>query len=272
MDRPNLRRSVGLLAALGIVASLGLAGGAAADAEPSDRPAPAPKPTVVLVHGAFADSSSWSPVIAKLQRLGYPVLAVANPLRGLTNDSQYLASVLATVDGPIILVGHSYGGAVISNAATGNPNVKALVFIAAFALDQGESLASISAQFPDSDLGASILPRPYPGGADLYIRPDLFRAAFAADLPRSATDVMAVTQRPLADLAFGEPSGPPAWATIPSWYMVAASDRAIDPAAERFMAQRAHAHTTVVRASHVVMLSHPDDVVRMIADAARATG
>ena len=112
----------------------------------------------------------------------------ANPLRGLTNDSQYLASVLATVDGPIVLVGHSYGGAVITNAATGNANVKALVYIAAFALDQGESLASISAQFPDSDLGASILPRPYPGGADLYIRPDLFRAVFAADLPRSATD------------------------------------------------------------------------------------
>jgi len=183
-----------VLTALGLVTSVGLATASSASADPVARPDRDPQPTVVLVHGAFADSSSWNPVVAKLQRLGYPVLAAANPLRGLTTDSQYLASVMATVDGPVVLVGHSYGGAVITNAATGNANVKALVYIAAFALDQGESLASISAQFPDSDLGASILPRPYPGGTDLYIRPDLFRSAFAADLPRATTDVMAATQ------------------------------------------------------------------------------
>ena len=263
---PRLLRA--LAGAIVAVLALGVAVPAA---DAGNRPS-SPKPTVVLVHGAFADASSWNPVVARLQRLGYPVLVPANPLRGLSGDSHYLASVLATIDGPVILVGHSYGGAVISNAAVGNENVRALVFIAAFALDEGESLASISTQFPDSDLGAAILPRPTPDGTDLYIRPDVFRPVFAADLPRAATDVMAATQRPLADLGFGELSGPPAWATIPSWYMVAANDRAIDPAAERFMAQRAGAHTTVERSSHVAMLSHPDDVVRMIVDAARTTG
>ncbi len=174
----SLRALAGAVVA---VLALGVAVPAAA-ADAGNRPS-SPKPTVVLVHGAFADASSWTPVVARLQRLGYPVLAPADPLRGLTSDSQYLASVLATVDGPVILVGHSYGGAVITNSATGNGNVKALVYIAAFALDQGESLASISTQFPNSDLGSSILPRPYPGGTDLYIRPDVFRSVFAADLP-----------------------------------------------------------------------------------------
>ena len=229
-----------------------------------------PRPTIVLVHGDWADASSWNGVIERLQRRGYTVVAPPNPLRGpITNDAPHLASYLQTITGPIVLVAHSYGGFVITNAATGNTNVKALVYIAAFALDQGESLASISAQFPDSDLGASILPRPYPGGTDLYIRPDLFRSAFAADLPRATTDVMAATQRPLGDLAFGEPSGPPAWATIPSWYLVAGADNAVGTANERFMARRMHATTVVAKgASHIVMLSQPHKVTRLILDAA----
>lgn len=251
------------IAALGLVIAVPVA-----SADDRRRP---PLPTVVLVHGAFADSSSWNPVISKLQRRGFPVVAPANPLRGLTSDSAYLASVLATIDGPIVLVGHSYGGAVITNAATGNPNVEALVYVAAFALDEGDSLASIGQAYPNSDLGASVRPRPFPGGTDLYIDPAVFHDVFAADMPNTATAQMAVTQRPLAVAGFTEASGTPAWKTIPSWYVVATNDRAIDPAAERFMAARAGAHTTAIDSSHVVMLSHPDAVVRLITDAARAT-
>src|SRR3954447_438910 len=232
----------GLSAVAGLVAAVLVCVGLAVSvADAHGRPSP-PKPTVVLVHGAFADSSSWNPVAAELLREGYPVIAPADPLRGVTSDSSYLASVLATITGPIVLVGHSYGGAVITNAATGNPNVKALVYVAGFALDQGESLASIGAQFTDSDLGASILQRPASDGVDLYIDPSVFRQVFASDLPRATAATMAVTQRPLGVNGFTEPSGAPAWATIPTWFMVAADDRAIDPAAERFMAERAHAH------------------------------
>jgi pimeloyl-ACP methyl ester carboxylesterase len=257
--------------ALVAIAALALAvAPAAAGAGAAQRARP-PLPTVVLVHGAFADSSSWNPVISKLERQGYPVIAPANPLRGLTSDSAYLSSVLGTIDGPIVLVGHSYGGAVITDAATGNPNVKALVYIAAFAPDTGDSLASISQAYPNSDLGASVQQRPYPGGVDLYINPTVFRQVFAADLPAGATAKMAVTQRPLGVAGFTDPSTTPAWKTIPSWYLVASNDHAIDPAAERFMASRAGAHTTEIRSSHVAMLSHPDTVVRLITDAAHAT-
>jgi pimeloyl-ACP methyl ester carboxylesterase len=231
------------------------------------------KPTIVLVHGAFADSSSWRYVASKLTDEGYPVLAPANPLRGIAEDSAYLSSVLATIDGPVVLVGHSYGGAVITNAATGNANVKALVFIAAFALDSEESLAAISARFPNSDLGSSLLPRPYPladgtTGTDLYIQPAKFRDVFARDLSVGTTTTMAQTQRPLSGAAFTAQSSTPAWKTIPSWYMVATKDRAIDPEAERFMAQRAGSHTVEVKASHAVSLSRPGAVVSLITEAA----
>lgn len=262
---PRRLRSFALMA----IAALTLA--VAAPAASAHGPARPPLPTVVLVHGAFADSSSWNPVISELQREGYHVVAPANPLRGLTSDSAYLASVLAAIDGPIILVGHSYGGAVITDAATGNPNVKALVYIAAFAPDLGDSLASISQGYPNNDLGTSVLQRPYPGGVDLYINPAVFRPVFAADLPASTTAQMAVTQRPLGVAGFTDPSAAPAWKSVPSWYLVAANDRAIDPAAERFMAARAGAHTTEIRSSHVAMLSHPDAVVRLVNDAAHAT-
>ena len=261
----------GLSTVAGLVAAVLLCVGlVVSTADAHGRPSAA-KPTIVLVHGAFADASSWTPVVTQLLRQGYPVIAPADPLRGMSSDSAYLASVLATISGPIVLVGHSYGGAVITNAATGNANVKALVYIAGFALDQGESLASIGAEFTDSDLGASILQRPASDGVDLYIDPSVFRQVFAADLPRATAASMAVTQRPLGVNGFTEATGAPAWAAIPTWFMVATNDRAIDPAAERFMAERAHAHTTEIRSSHIAMLSHPGAVVRMIVDAASST-
>jgi pimeloyl-ACP methyl ester carboxylesterase len=232
-----------------------------------------PKPAVVLVHGAFTDASSWRYVAARLADDGYSVLAPANPLRGLEEDSAYLSSVLATIEGPIVLVGHSYGGAVITNAANGNPNVKALVFIVAFALDAGESLATINAKFPDSDLGTALLERRYPlpdgtSGTDFYIDPAKFRNVFAKDLSSSATATMSLTQRPLSASAFNAASSAPAWRTISSWYLVATEDRAIDPEAERFMAERAGAHTVEVKASHAVSMSRPNAVARLIRDAA----
>jgi pimeloyl-ACP methyl ester carboxylesterase len=232
----------------------------------------APQPTIVLVHGAWADASSWSEVTSSLQHRGYTVIAPANPLRGLTTDSAYLASVLSTIPGPIVLVGHSYGGMVITNAATGNPNVTALVYIAAFAPDAGETLGGLGAMNPGSQLTPDNLTiRPFDGGADAYISTTAFRSAFAADLSAKDAAVLAASQRPISAQALGEPSGAPAWATgIPTWYLVTTRDNAIPPATQRFMAQRAGAHTVEVRSSHAVTISHPDAVVRIIRDAAEA--
>jgi pimeloyl-ACP methyl ester carboxylesterase len=234
-----------------------------------------PRPTVVLVHGAFADASSWNGVAARLIHSGYPVIAPAIPMRDLAGDAAYLASVLATIDGPIILVGHSYGGAVVTDAATGNPKVKALVYIAGFARDNGESLADISSTYTNSALGPNLLTRPYPltdgtTGTDLYINPTKFRDVFAEDVATGTTATMAVTQRPLSLAAFLGKSTAPAWQTIPTWYMVATADRAIDPEAERYMATRASAHTLEVTSSHAVLVSHPNAVARFIATAANA--
>ncbi|MER6514888.1 alpha/beta hydrolase [Nonomuraea sp. NPDC001636] len=235
------------------------------------------KPTVVLVHGAFADASSWNKVVARLQGAGYPVIAPANPLRDLAGDAAYLSSVVSTIDGPVILVGHSYGGAVVTNAASGHPNVKALVFIAAFAPEDGESALDLTGRFPGSRLPTSLITRPYPlpgggTGTDAYVDPAKFHAAFAADLPARDTALMAATQRPAALAALGSPSGAPAWKTIPSWYLVAGTDQAIPPAAQRFMAKRAGAHTSEVRdASHVIMISRPDTTTAVITAADRAT-
>lgn len=233
-----------------------------------------PKPTVVLVHGAFADSSSWNGVITGLQHDGFNVIAPANPLRDLAGDSAYVASVLATIDGPIILVGHSYGGAVITNAAIGNPNVKALVYIAGYALATGESLVAVNTQYPDNQLATSTIARPFPQadgttGTDLYIAANKFRDVFAADVRRSMTATMAATQRPLTLRALTDISAGQAWDSIPSWYMVATDDRAIDPAAERAMAARAGSHTVEVRASHAVLVSRPGAVVALIVGASR---
>lgn len=230
-----------------------------------------PKPTVVLVHGAFADSSSWDAVTSRLERQGYPVIGVANPLRGLAGDSAYLSSVLDTVPGPVVLVGHSYGGAVITDAAVGHSNVKALVYIAAFAPDQGESGLAILGEHPGSRLPSALTVRPFPGGQDAYVDPADFRQVFAADVPAGKARLMAAGQRPVALAAFAEPSGTPAWKTIPSWFLVAGADHAIPPAAEQAMALRAGSHTEVVRgASHAVLVSHPGATAHIIEAAAHA--
>jgi pimeloyl-ACP methyl ester carboxylesterase len=231
---------------------------------------------VVLVHGGWADSSGWNEEIARLQSDGYPVIAPANPLRGLSSDAAYLRSVLQTIDGPIVLVGHSYGGAVITNAAVGVPNVKALVYIAAFAPDESESLAALVTKNPGTQITPdALLERPYPlpdggQGTDLYIKAPVFRDAFAGDLPRSTTNLMQASQRPFSVAAFTEPSGTPAWSTVPSWYLIATEDHAIPPATQRFMATRAHAHVAEVAASHVPMISQPEATTRLILKAARA--
>jgi pimeloyl-ACP methyl ester carboxylesterase len=234
----------------------------------------APKPTIVLVHGAFADASSWNAVIGDLQKRGYTAYAPANPLRGLISDSDYLRSFLATIPGPIVLVGHSYGGALITNAATGNPNVTALVYIAAYAPDQDETLGQATALGGGSSLLLQhLVLRPFSGSgtidADAYVDPASFRDVFAQDLPGKQTALMAAEQRPSALSALGTPSGAPAWKTIPSWYLVAQDDHAIPPEAERAMAERAHAHTIEIRSSHVAMISHPDTVTDLILTAVR---
>jgi pimeloyl-ACP methyl ester carboxylesterase len=261
----------GLLAALAALAGTLLMALPASSA--ADSRHPAPKPTVVLVHGAFADASGWTGVVSRLQKRGYPVIAPANPLRSVAGDAAYLASVLATIDGPIVLVGHSYGGEVITNAATGNANVKALVYIAAFAPDQGETSGGLANKFPGTGLTPqNLVFRPYPGGTDGYINPAVFHAVFCADLPTKTADAMAAEQRPGSLATLGEPSGPPAWKTIPSWYLVANQDQAIPAAAERFMADRMGAHAVEIDSSHVAMISHPDVVTQLITAAADATG
>ncbi|MFF5497887.1 alpha/beta fold hydrolase [Streptomyces aquilus] len=247
-------------------------GSAAAGKDPATE---APKPTVVLVHGAFADSTSWNDVIRRLRDDHYPVVAVANPLRSLSGDSAYLRDVLAGIDGPIVLAGHSYGGSVISNAATGNENVKALVYLAAFLPDKGESAADLAGKFPGSTLGDALraVPTTNADGApvnDLYIQNPRFHHQFAADVPRPTTDLMAVTQRPITDAALAGASAEPAWKTIPSWVLVATQDLNIPPAAQEFMAERAHAHTSKVRSSHAVSVSKPGKVTEVIEDAAHA--
>lgn len=229
------------------------------------------KPTVVLVHGAFAESSSWNGVASKLLAQGYPVVAVANPLRGVKSDASYVASVLDTVKGSVILVGHSYGGNVITNAATGKSNVKALVYVAGFAPEPGESAATLSGKFPGGTLAPTLAPAVElaDGGKDLYILRDKFHAQFAADVPASEAKLMAATQRPVTEAALNELSSTSAWKTIPSWFIYGTLDKNIPEAVHAFMAKRAGAKKTVVikGASHVVMISHPDALVKLINEA-----
>ncbi|MFJ4987383.1 alpha/beta fold hydrolase [Streptomyces sp. NPDC088732] len=272
--RPT-RKSAAAVAAAAGVAAASLAVTAQAHAAPEHR-AEEKKPTVVLVHGAFADSSSWNDVIARLKRDGYPVVAPANPLRGLDSDAQYLAGFLKSVKGPVVLAGHSYGGAVISEAAAGDPNVKALVYIAAFAPDKGESALELSNKFPGSTLGDALNPVSFPlpdgsTGTDLYIKADKFHDQFAADVPTRVTDLMAATQRPVAASALEEKATWAAWKTVPSWNLITTEDKNIPPAAQRFMAERAHSHTTEIKASHAVSVSRPGAVTRIIEQAARTT-
>jgi pimeloyl-ACP methyl ester carboxylesterase len=233
-------------------------------------------PTVVLVHGAFADSSSWAGVIERLQAKGVPVVAAANPLRGISHDSAYVASVFAQIPGPVLAVAHSYGGAVITNAATNAPNVVGLVFVAAFAPDEGENLGDVTAASKDSVLGTALVPHQYSTGSgtgtEFTIDPAKARDAFAADLSDAQANVIGAIQRPVADLAFGEPSGAPAWKTLPSWAVVATSDRAAGTDMVRAHAERAGAQITEVDGSHVIMISQPQVVVDVIQSALANVG
>jgi pimeloyl-ACP methyl ester carboxylesterase len=252
-----------------------LAGGLALAASllaPAAQAQSAAKPTVVLVHGAFADSSSWNGVVAALQHDGYTVVAAPDTLRGVRTDADVVAAVVKGITGPVVLVGHSYGGSVISEAAEGAANVTALVYVAAFAPEAGETALALTGEFPGSTLGPTLAP-PVPlsgGGKDLYIQQARFPAQFAADVPEAQARLMAAGQRPVAEAALSETSTAPAWKHLPSWFVYGDADRNIPPAAMRFMAQRAGARETLVvkGASHVVMVSHPVQVARLIERAA----
>jgi pimeloyl-ACP methyl ester carboxylesterase len=284
----HIPRTAGLItaaAALAAVTAAALAPGASAHSvTPATHTAAlaaastGPKPTIVLVHGAWADASSWTPVIERLQQAGYTVDAPPNPLQGLSYDSAYIASYLKTITGPVVLVGHSYGGAVITDAAVGDPNVKALVYIAGWAPSKGETLLSLI----QSKLGQQIPPLPviqtnYPVeggglGQELTINPADYPAVFLDnELPAYQEDALAAEQRPLSTAALSEASTTPAWRKIPSWYMVANQDRAIAPNLERFMAKRMHAHTVDVNGPHLLMLTDPCAVTSLIEQAATAT-
>jgi pimeloyl-ACP methyl ester carboxylesterase len=229
--------------------------------------------TVVLVHGAFADAASWNGVIDRLQKAGVAVQAIANPLRGLTLDAAYLSSVVRGIEGPVLLVGHSYGGAVINAAAPGLGNVTGLVHVAAFIPDAGESLASISASFPETPFGAAIRPSLYPladgtEAPELHLDPAAYPEVFAADLPIEITRVLAVAQRPIAAPGLEEKlAGEPGWKTLPTWTVVSTQDNAIHPEAQRFMAKRAGSTTIEVEGSHSVAVSQPDAVADFILSA-----
>jgi pimeloyl-ACP methyl ester carboxylesterase len=237
---------------------------------------PESTPTVVLVHGAFADSSGWNGVIERLQAQGVPVTAAANPLRGIANDAAYVAGVFKETPGPVVAVGHSYGGAVITNAATQADNVVGLVFVAAFAPEEGEALGETEAGSKDSVLNSALVPHPYPTAngdpaTEFAIDPAKFRDAFAADVPPEQTALMAATQRPVAEAAFSEPNGAPAWKRLPSWAVVATGDKAAGTDVVRSQAQRAGAAITELDGSHVIMISQPEAVTDVILQAVAAT-
>ena len=231
-------------------------------------------PTVVLVHGAFADASSWLPVITELHAAGISAVAPANPLRSLSGDSAYLASFVGQIDGPVLLVGHSYGGAVITNAAAQADNVVGLVFVAAFIPDVGESILEINAGYPDPPLNAALAIKTYPidgaaePGVELSIAPESYPDVFAADVPKAVTVPAAYAQRPVSATCFGEKTEHAAWKELPSWAVVATADHAIQPDAERTMAKRAGAHMVELDGSHAVALSQPLAVAELIRTAA----
>jgi pimeloyl-ACP methyl ester carboxylesterase len=238
------------------------------------KPIPRPKPTVVLVHGAWADSSSWDGVVTRLQSAGYPVDVFPTPLRGLASDSGYLRDYLSAVHGPIVLVGHSYGGAVITDAAAGNANVKELVYIDAFAPNIGQAVTQLVGPTsvvanPDPTKVFSFVPATSPD-PDLYVLPSVFVSSVANDIPLRLAKLLAATQRPVAAGALAELSTAPAWKTIPSWYEVGTLDKVIPPAAQLAMAKTAHAHVVEVRSSHLPMVSHPWSVTHTIELAAAA--
>ncbi|MDQ0779767.1 pimeloyl-ACP methyl ester carboxylesterase [Streptomyces aurantiacus] len=263
--RIRISRRVALAAgALALLGATTAPGVAMATGERSDD---SPKPTVVLVHGAWADSSSWAPVMERLRKDGYPVRAIANPLQGLTDDTAYVSSYLAAIDGPVVLVGHSYGGAVITNAAS-DPDVKALVYIAGFIPAKGETVGELAAK---SSPPIPLISTQVPDGTDVSIDPDHFREAFAADVDKTTAADMAAAQRPANTKAVSDASVEEAFRTVPSWSLITRQDHAIAPDLQRFMSARAGSHTEEVNASHAVMISRPGTVTHVIEDAARST-
>jgi pimeloyl-ACP methyl ester carboxylesterase len=235
------------------------------------------RPTIVLVHGDWADASSWASVIKRLQRKGFTVAAPPNLLRGPATDAPYLASYLKSISGPIVLVAHSYGGFVATNAATGNPNVKALVYVDAFAPAEGETTGELVARGHSCVDESALNVVPYPGGVDLYLRWDAnppypgFADCFANGVDRDETVSLFAMQRPAAPAQFTEPSGPPAWKTIPSWSLIGTQDRVIPPALQEEMSNRAGAHITRLRAGHLSLITHPAEVTKLILAAVEAT-
>jgi pimeloyl-ACP methyl ester carboxylesterase len=256
------------------LASTGATHAQAATSGSPAKSAPAAKPTIVLVHGAFADSSSWSSEIAFLQNKGYTVVAVANPLRDVASDSAYLLSVLQTISGPIVLVGHSYAGFPISDAAAADPEVKALVYVAAYIPDKGESPADLTYMYPGSELtGSNLVTRAIPGGGtDIYINPADFASVYAGGLSPAQVSIASIVQRPITAAALSDPAtvNPPA--ATPKWEIVALRDNAIPTKAEFFMAQRAHAHVVTVNSGHDVPEAAPQIVDKVILQAVRAAG
>jgi pimeloyl-ACP methyl ester carboxylesterase len=272
----NVKKPVAAAAAALALAAV-VAASSAADSSNSHRKSDSAKPTIVLVHGAWADSGSWDKVVSRLQRAGYTVYAPANPLEDLQTDSETLANFLHSLSGPIVLVGHSYGGAVITNAVTGDDQVKALVYENAFIPDNGQTLMELvhGGCFAVPDLSTVLnfvpIPRAPAQDVDTYVKPSVFPDCFANGLPAKQAAVLAATQRPLASAVLGAPSGPPAWKKIPSWAIVGTDDNVIPPADQLAMANNAGAHITEVKAPHLSMLSDPNVVVKVIEDAARST-
>jgi pimeloyl-ACP methyl ester carboxylesterase len=233
-----------------------------------------PSPTLVLVHGAFTDASVWHGVVANLQQRGHRVLAPALPMRSLAADAAYLRSVLDTVDGPIVVAGHSYGGSVISDPDALTPNVSGLVFVAAFLQDHDETAGELNYRFPGSGLTPdTTVARERPGGTDLYLRPEHFAPVYAGDVEPATAAVMAAAQHPIDPSALGETfPGPATWTHLPSWALVATADRSVPTAAQRFMAERAGTSVVEIDSSHAVPVAHPVETADLIAAAARAVG
>jgi pimeloyl-ACP methyl ester carboxylesterase len=239
------------------------------------KPQRASRPTVVLVHGADAESSSWLGVIERLQKRGYPVIAFANPLRGVASDSANLKALVDSIPGPVVLVGHSYGGMLISVAAAGDPKVRSLVYVDAQIPLPGENAAELTNKFPGSKFGDALVKRPFvlpdgSTGTDLYVAQSKYRSLFTGyRVSKREALALAAVQRPIAESALTEPASAAAWKTIPSWDVIGTKDTAIPPASQYFMAHRAHAHITAIPAPHASMLSFPGPIARVIEAAAR---
>jgi pimeloyl-ACP methyl ester carboxylesterase len=273
--RSGRRRALLIAPLLALVALFSLGAGGPAGAR--SQAGKGPRPTIVLVHGDWADGSSWTSVIERLQRKGFTVVAPPNLLRGPVTDAPYLASYLKSIPGPIVLVAHSYGGFVATNAATGNDNVKALVYIDAFAPDEGETAGELAARGRSCVDGSALNQVPYDGGLDLYLRWEAnppypgFIECFANGVDREEAAVLAAVQRPAGAAQFVEPSGPPAWKTIPSWSLIGTLDRVIPLALQEEMSTRAGAHISRVKAGHLTPITRPADVTKVILSAVDAT-